>query len=75
MAIDNYIKLDQFLKVMNLVESGGHAKLLIQTGEVEVNGESELRRGRKLIHGDKVTIFGETYFVEITPSDINPADL
>lgn len=52
----NTIKLDQFLKWGNLVMSGGEAKHLIQAGEVEVNGEVELKRGRKLEVGDVVTL-------------------
>lgn len=48
------MKLDQFLKWNNLVSSGGEAKHLINAGYIKVNGEIEKRRGRKLIHGDKV---------------------
>ena len=48
------MKLDQFLKWKKLVNSGGEAKILIKTGSVKVNGEIELRRGRKLSKGDKV---------------------
>lgn len=53
------IKLDQFLKWVGLAQSGGQAKLLIQTGLVEVNDVVETRRGRKLFPGDQVTV-GET---------------
>lgn len=59
------IKLDQFLKLMNQVSTGGHAKILIQSGEVKVNGEIETRRGRKLISGDRVSIGGKTFEVEL----------
>ncbi|ADO76164.1 RNA-binding S4 domain-containing protein [Halanaerobium praevalens] len=52
----NTIKLDQFLKWGNIVMSGGEAKHLIQAGEVKVNGEVELKRGRKLEVGDIVTL-------------------
>ena len=48
------MKLDQFLKWHNVVSSGGEAKILIKSGQVEVNGEIEKRRGRKLVKGDKV---------------------
>jgi len=48
------MKLDQFLKWNNLVLSGGEAKKCIQSGLVKVNGEIEMRRGRKLGKGDKV---------------------
>jgi ribosome-associated protein len=58
------IKLDQFLKLMSIVQTGGEAKLLIQNGEVKVNGEVETRRGRKLVVGDRVSVFGEDLTVE-----------
>tara|TARA_Y100001968_G_scaffold323212_1_gene360522 strand:- start:921 stop:1100 length:180 start_codon:yes stop_codon:yes gene_type:complete len=48
------MKLDQFLKWHNLVSSGGEAKIVIKSGEVSVNGQIEIRRGRKLKNGDKV---------------------
>lgn len=57
------IKLDQFLKVKGIVATGGQAKLLIQAGEVKVNGQVETRRGRKLIQGDRVYTMGETFRV------------
>lgn len=56
MSLDLPIRLDQFLKVANLVGSGGEAKLLIQDGQVMVNGEAETRRGRKLQAGDTVQV-------------------
>lgn len=65
MKIDTeYIKLDSFLKAVNAVGSGGEAKLRIAAGEVRVNGETELRRGRKLRAGDGVEVGGKTYSVE-----------
>ena len=48
------MKLDQFLKWHNFVSSGGEAKNIIKSGLVKVNGEIEIKRGRKLIKGDKV---------------------
>ena len=48
------MKLDQFLKWHNLVSSGGEAKILIKSRLIKVNGEIEIRRGRKLVKGDKV---------------------
>ncbi|HEY4002917.1 MAG TPA: RNA-binding S4 domain-containing protein [Candidatus Xenobia bacterium] len=56
------MKLDQFLKHQGLVDSGGQAKVLIQAGQVKVNGEVETRRGRKLQAGDKVE-YGGTHTV------------
>ena len=64
-AIGEYIKLDQFLKLAHVVESGGHAKALIQAGQVKVNGEVETRRGRKLHQGDAVEFEGEELVVEV----------
>lgn len=58
------IKLDQFLKIVGMVQSGGQAKLLIQAGEVKVNGAVETRRGRKLVLGDRVATMGNTFNVE-----------
>lgn len=55
-----FIKLDSLLKLASLVETGGEAKLLIQNGQVEVNGEVCTMRGRKLRAGDTVTLDGRT---------------
>lgn len=61
-----YIKLDQFLKLAQVVQTGGEAKILIQAGEVQVNGQVETRRGRKLRQGDVVVVDGEELVVETT---------
>ncbi len=50
------IRLDQFLKLVGLVKSGGEAKHLIQDGQVLLNGEVETRRSKKLHPGDVVTL-------------------
>jgi ribosome-associated protein len=57
------IKLDQFLKWVGVAHTGGEAKLLIQDGQVAVNGRVETQRGRKLLEGDRVVALGETYVV------------
>jgi ribosome-associated protein len=57
------IKLDQFLKLAQVVQTGGEAKVLIQSGQVRVNGEVETRRGRKLRPGDVVVVNGEELVV------------
>lgn len=57
----SYIKLDSFLKGENAVSSGGEAKIIIAEGYVSVNGEVEMRRGRKLYPGDKV-VYGKRAF-------------
>jgi ribosome-associated protein len=59
------MKLDQFLKFQGLVSTGGQAKLLIQEGQVKVNGQTETRRGRKLVVGDRVMTMGEKFTVEL----------
>ncbi|MEO0869271.1 MAG: RNA-binding S4 domain-containing protein [Cyanobacteria bacterium J06642_11] len=61
--LEPFIKLSQFLKLNDLVQSGGEAKHLIQSGYVLVNGDVEVRRGRKLYAGDQVTFEGQTYSV------------
>lgn len=61
---EDFIKLGQALKLAALVESGVDAKFVIQDGLVKVNGETETRRGRKLVAGDMVEYNGETVKVE-----------
>ena len=52
------IRLGQFLKLADLIDTGGEAKLRIAGGEVTVNGEVDLRRGRQLHRGDVVAVGG-----------------
>lgn len=59
------IQLDQFLKWKGLVSTGGHAKLVIQGGEVLLNGAVETRRKKKLKSGDHVTYAGRTLVVNL----------
>ncbi|PID67458.1 MAG: RNA-binding protein [Fusobacteriales bacterium] len=59
-----FIKLDQFLKWIGVVDNGSVAKEFILAGEVKVNGEIELRRGRKIYSEYIVEIFNEKYVVE-----------
>lgn len=63
---DEFIKLGQLLKLANLVSSGVEAKMVIQDGLVMVNGEVEIRRGKKIypqdvveFQGQEVTVIGE----------------
>ena len=58
-----YIKLEALLKYAGLAETGGEAKLLIQDGQVSVNGEVCTMRGKKLRGGDTVTLEGRTVLV------------
>ena len=52
----DYIELMAFLKAIGLAETGGHAKLIVDEGEVLRNGEVEFRRRAKLIKGDQIEI-------------------
>lgn len=61
---DEPIRLAQFLKLHGLVETGGHAKAEIQSGQVLVNGEVETRRGRRLQPGDVVEVAGQVRTVD-----------
>ena len=58
------IRLDQFLKTCG-VETGGQAKLLIQAGDVLVNGQVETRRRRQLRAGDRVTLGDDVFEVAL----------
>lgn len=57
---DYFIKLGQAMKLAGMVGSGVDAKMLIQDGQVEVNGKVEYQRGKKLHEGDVITFNGES---------------
>ncbi len=59
-----FIKLQDLLKFAGLVETGGEAKERVQAGEVQVNGEVCVQRGKKIRPGDKVLFAGETLGVQ-----------
>ena len=54
--VDGDITLGQFLKTEGIIESGGQAKWFLQDFEVMINGEREIRRGKKLNHQDNIVI-------------------
>ena len=60
---EEYIKLDQVLKLADLANSGGEAKHLILEGKVLVNNEIEVKRGKKIRNGDVVKVEGEEKIV------------
>ena len=64
-----FIKLDQFLKFSGTVADGSDARFLILEGYVEVNGEKEIRRGRKLYPGDSVKVEYEGQEINLTVCD------
>ena len=63
-AEDDFIKLGQALKKDGMEDSGVDAKYDIQNGLVKVNGETDTRRGRKLVDGDVVEYNGEQVKIE-----------
>jgi ribosome-associated protein len=61
-----FITLGQFLKLADVIQSGGMAKFFLQEYDVFINGEQDQRRGRKLRNGDKIVIpnFGEFVIID-----------
>lgn len=59
-----FIKLDALLKLCDIAQTGGHAKVIIQNEEIEVNGEVCAQRGRKIKDGDKVRYQNIVYTVK-----------
>ncbi|MFR1710115.1 MAG: S4 domain-containing protein YaaA [Clostridium sp.] len=58
-----FIKLDSFLKFTGATTLGSEAKFYIQSGEVQVNDEVEVRRGRKLYKGDRIKFQEQEYII------------
>ena len=61
---DDYIKLQQAMQLAGLCGSGAEAKYEIINGNVKVNGETELRRGKKLIPGDFFEFETERFYIK-----------
>lgn len=61
---DDFIKLRQAIKAAGLVESGVEAKIVIQDGEVKVNGVVETQRGKKLFGGEVVEYNGSSILIK-----------
>ncbi len=61
---EDFIRLDSALKLAGLVSTGGHAKVVIQGGEVKVNSSVCTMRGKKLHSGDTVFFDGEEFEIE-----------
>lgn len=60
---DEYITLGQFLKVADIIASGGEAKIFLNSNIILVNDEEDNRRSRKLHKGDKISILGVDYLI------------
>ncbi len=54
-----YIELVKLLKLLRIAETGGHAKIMVEEGEVFLNGNREFRKRAKLRSGDKVMVLGK----------------
>lgn len=61
---EDFIRLDSALKLAGLVSTGGHAKIVIQGGEVKVNDTVCTMRGKKLHSGDVVDFGGDCFVIE-----------
>lgn len=59
-----YIELIKLLKVLSIAESGGQAKMMVENGEVVLNGEQELRKRAKLKKGDEIEIFDQKIIIK-----------
>lgn len=70
---DQSIRLGQFLKLANMVETGAEAKDAVAFGAVSVNGERELRRGRQLAVGDRVQLGDDV--VQVSHGDPDDVDV
>ena len=61
---EEYITLGVLLKIAGIIDTGGQAKYFLSENVVLVNDEEDNRRGRKLYHGDKVQIQGQTFLID-----------
>lgn len=61
--ITDYITLSQFLKLSNIVQSGGEAKIFLLNEEILVNGQKDNRKGRKLYKNDQILVNNEEYVI------------
>lgn len=59
-----FINLNQFLKFVNLIDSGANAKLFIKNNLIKVNDQFEQRRGRKIYPNDQIIIKNITYIIK-----------
>ena len=60
----DYITLGQFLKLADIIQSGGEAKSFLAQNEVKIDGISDQRRGRKLRGGEVIEILGQKYEIK-----------
>ncbi len=60
---DEYVTLGQFLKIADIVSTGGETKVFLMSNEILVNGQNENRRGKKLYKGDVIEVLGAKYTI------------
>ena len=60
----DYITLGQFLKLADIIQTGGEAKSFLANHQVKIDGEFDNRRGRKLRGGEIIEILGQTYEIK-----------
>lgn len=63
-SVADALRLDHYLKSRGIAETGGQAKMMIQNGEVKLNGQLETRRRKKLVAGDVVEVQGKKFNIE-----------
>ena len=63
-AGEEYMTLNVLLKLAGIIDTGGQAKYFLSENVVLVNDEEENRRGRKLYHGDKIQVQGQTFLID-----------
>ena len=61
---ESFITLGVLLKITGVVDTGGQAKFFLNEHVVLVNGEEENRRGRKLYHGDEITVENLSFLID-----------
>lgn len=60
---DEYVTLGQFLKIADIISTGGEAKIFLSSNCILINNENDKRRGRKLYKGDNLEILGVKYLI------------
>lgn len=64
-----YIELVKMLKLLGIAETGGHAKMMVEAGEVSLNGKPEFRKRAKLRDGDEVEVMDEKIRIKILATE------
>ena len=65
-----YIELVKLLKLLRIAQTGGHAKIMVENGEIIRNGEQEFRKRAKLRSGDVIEVLGEKIIIRSKKSNL-----